>query len=136
MWMTLVNGLQAVASAAANDAVEDVSEETVDAAAVPDALPEFDGKVPSPQQLLEILESMTGLSDEEKNSLKMDLLRNIQENTEQGNDLTMQTVILLSLLSIVGLIFVFFVYKLFKCLTEREMKREEKKKQKQLKKKK
>lgn len=103
--MTLVNGLQTVASAAANDAVEDVSEETVDAAAVPDALPDFDGKVPSPQQLLEILESMTGLSDEEKNSIKMDLLKNIQENTEQGNDLTMQTVILLSLLSIVGLIF-------------------------------
>lgn len=102
--MTLVNGIQAVASAAANDAVEGVPEETVDAAAIPDAVPNFDGKVPSPQQLLEILESMTGLSDEEKDSLKMDLLKNIQENTEQGNDFT-QPVILLSLLSIVGLIF-------------------------------
>ncbi|XP_076679042.1 uncharacterized protein LOC143374646 isoform X2 [Andrena cerasifolii] len=45
------------------------------------------------------------------------------------------TVFFVALLLIV-LVLVFFVYKLFKCLMERETKREEKKKSKQLKKKK
>ncbi|KAK2580389.1 hypothetical protein KPH14_006144 [Odynerus spinipes] len=88
-----------------------------------------------------MLDSMTGISDEEKASLREELLKNIGgrvSDTQQlaSNDLTTQTLILLSLLAVVALIFVFFVYKLFRCLKEREQKREEKKKSKQLKKKK
>ncbi|XP_076646125.1 uncharacterized protein LOC143355275 [Halictus rubicundus] len=107
--------------------------------AAPNAVPDFDKQLPTPEQLLEMLDSMTGLSEEEKNSIRQDLLGNLRGDSPQslgGNDMTTQTVILLSLLGVVALIFVFFVYKLFKCLSEREAKREEKKKQKQLKKKK
>ncbi|XP_053977488.1 uncharacterized protein LOC128875696 isoform X1 [Hylaeus volcanicus] len=138
MWMTLASGLQAVASVDADDVANAAPEADSDAL-LPEEIPGFDGKLPTPQQLLEVLDSMTGMSDEEKASLKEDLLRNIQGDpmtSVPGSDLTMQTVVLLSLLGVVALIFVFFVYKLFKCLKQREAKREEKKKIKQMKKKK
>ncbi|XP_076285229.1 uncharacterized protein LOC143211430 [Lasioglossum baleicum] len=131
MWMTLVSGLQVAAAEAPGASVEDN--------AAPTAVPDFDKELPTPAQLLEMLDAMTGLSEEEKNSIKQELLGNLRVDSPQslgGNDMTTQTVILLSLLGVVALIFVFFVYKLFKCLSEREAKREEKKKQKQLKKKK
>ncbi|XP_076679041.1 uncharacterized protein LOC143374646 isoform X1 [Andrena cerasifolii] len=141
MWMTLASGLQAVAAENAEDAANAASEAASDAAMPPDGTPGFDGNLPTPQQLLEMLESMTGMSDEDKATLREDLLKNIQgqdyaSQPAAGYDLPMQTVVLLSLLGVVALVFVFFVYKLFKCLMERETKREEKKKSKQLKKKK
>lgn len=108
--------------------------------------PGFEGKMPTAQQLLEVLDSMAGIPEDEKEKLKEDLLRNVKERAasaaEQAGfaagsgDLTTQTIVLLSLLAIVALIFVFFLYKLFKCLSEREQKRAEKKRNKQLKKKK
>ncbi|XP_076179989.1 uncharacterized protein LOC143153077 isoform X2 [Ptiloglossa arizonensis] len=145
MWMTLVAGLLTVAFVNAKDDaaghVQSEAESIIpDASLPPGALPGFDGKIPTPKQLLEMLDSMTDISDEEKASIREDLMRNIQADGAQPaaavNDLTMQTIILLSLLSVVVLIFVFFVYKLFKCLTEREAKRNENKRNKQLKKKK
>nr|XP_012142770.1 PREDICTED: uncharacterized protein LOC100876432 isoform X1 [Megachile rotundata] len=135
MWMMLASGLQGVASVSADDAAtqQEASDEG-------QGIPQFDGKLPTPQQLLDMLDSMTGLSEEEKATLREDLLKNIQQQGTDlpagGNNLTVQTMILLSLLALVALIFVFFVYKLFKCLSERQMKREEKKKNKQMKKKK
>lgn len=75
----------------------------------PDAIPDFDGKLPTAKELLEMLDSMSGLSDEEKSTLRENLLKNLQGDhvpeTMPGNDLTMQTMVLLSLLSIVVLIF-------------------------------
>lgn len=144
MWTTLLGGLQAVASASAEEAAKVVQEGAQEAAgATPELhIPVGEGKLPTPQQLLEALDSMTGLSEEEKTQLKEDLLKNIHERATQAQaavangDFTSQTVMLLALLSIVALIFVFFVYKLFKLLSDRENKREEKKKNKQLKKKK
>lgn len=136
MWMMLASGLQGVAAINADDTATVAPEEASDQT---DGIPRFDGKLPTPQQLLEMLDSMTGISDEEKATLREDLLKNIQQGSDLpagGNDLTMQTMILLSLLALVALIFVFFVYKLFKCLSERQTKREEKKKIKQMKKKK
>ncbi|XP_076241449.1 uncharacterized protein LOC143183667 isoform X2 [Calliopsis andreniformis] len=141
MWMTLAGGLQAFASASAEETVNVAEEDVSDATIPPDAIPSFDGNLPTPQQLLEMIDSMSGISEEEKATLKEDLLKSIQGqgfdgNPVAGNAMTMETLILLSLLGVVALIFVFFVYKLFRCLSEREMKREEKKKNKQLKKKK
>lgn len=136
MWMMLASGLQGVASVNADDAATVTSQEASDQT---DEIPRFDEKLPTPEQLLEMLDSMTGISEEEKAKLREDLLNNLQQGPELpagGNDLTMQTMILLSLLALVALIFVFFVYKLFKVLSERQTKREEKKKNKQMKKKK
>ncbi|XP_078032961.1 uncharacterized protein LOC144467856 isoform X1 [Augochlora pura] len=134
MWMTLASGLQVAASA-----VDDAPEVTVEDSVDPTGIPGLDKQLPTREQLLEMLDSMTGLSEEEKNSIRDDLLESLRVESSGplvGNDLTMQTIVLLSLLGLVALIFVFFVYKLFKCLSEREAKREEKKRQKQLKKKK
>ncbi|XP_033331989.1 uncharacterized protein LOC117223689 isoform X1 [Megalopta genalis] len=134
MWMTLASGLQ-VAASAEDDSPEVTVEDSVD----PTGVPGFDKQLPTADQLLEMLDSMTGLSEEEKNSIRAELLGGLRGPSTDalgGNDLTMQTIVLLSLLGLVALIFVFFVYKLFKCLSEREAKREEKKRQKQLKKKK
>lgn len=137
MWTALLSGLHAVGSASAEDAV------VPEPAAEPDInIPISDGSLPTPQQLLEALESMGGLSDEEKAQLKEDLLKNIHDRANQAQaavsngNFTMETMILLALISIVALILVFFVYKLFKLLSDREHKREEKKKSKQMKKKK
>ncbi|XP_017766760.1 PREDICTED: uncharacterized protein LOC108555554 [Eufriesea mexicana] len=141
MWMILASGLLAVALANADDAANVVSEAASDATIPPDVVPGFEGKMPTTEQLLEMLDSMTGISDEEKSILREDLLKSLHGSDSlpqptPGNDFTMQTVMLLSLLSVVALIFVFFVYKLFKCLSERQTKREEKKRNKQMKKKK
>ncbi|CAL7950682.1 unnamed protein product [Xylocopa violacea] len=142
MWMTIASGLLVIALTAADDAAT-VAPEAAHEANVPlPAMPDFGGQTPTAEQLLEIIESMTSITDEEKAILKEDLLKNMQEGggdflqQSAGNDLTMQTMVLLSLLGLVALIFVFFVYKLFKVLSERKAKREEKKKNKQMKKKK
>ncbi|XP_043493820.1 uncharacterized protein LOC122518786 [Polistes fuscatus] len=139
MWMSIISGLEMLVSAYAAD--NKVESENVDNMETNQGgFP--GGKLPSPQQLLEMLDSMTGISEEEKNNLREELMKTIEgrgtdfQQMSATRDLTGQTLILLSLLAIVALIFVFFVYKLFKCLKEREQKKEEKKKNKQLKKKK
>lgn len=108
--MTLASGLQAVAAENAEDAAGAASEAAPDAAMPPDGTPGFDGNLPTPQQLLEMLESMTGLSDEDKATLREDLLKNIQgqgyaSEPAAGYNLPMQTVVLLSLLGVVALVF-------------------------------
>ncbi|XP_043514341.1 uncharacterized protein LOC122530958 isoform X2 [Frieseomelitta varia] len=145
MWIILAS-LLAVALVNADDAASVVPEASSDAiVSPPDAEPGFEEKLPTAEQLLEMLDSMSGMSDEEKSSLREDLLKHIRvggdlpqagDQSIPGSNLTTQTVVLLSLLSVVALIFVFFIYKLFRCLSERETKREEKKKNKQMKKKK
>ncbi|XP_029050374.1 uncharacterized protein LOC114879543 isoform X1 [Osmia bicornis bicornis] len=136
MWgMMFASGLQLAASANADKAAGVAPEEASQ------GIPNMEGELPTPEQLLEMLDSLAGISDEEKATLKEELLKNLQDMTgagmsPAGNDMTMQTMVLLSLLALVALIFVFFVYKLFKCLSERQIKREEKKKIKQMKKKK
>ncbi|XP_043791588.1 uncharacterized protein LOC122714368 [Apis laboriosa] len=137
MWMIFASGFLAIALTNADNEAHKAFDATN--AIPPDVIPDFDGKIPTAKKLLEMLDSMSGLSDEEKSSLRKNLLKNLQDHVPEmmpGNDLTMQTIILLSLLGIVALIFVFFVYKLFKCLSDRQTKREEKKKNKQMKKKK
>ncbi|XP_043663863.1 uncharacterized protein LOC122627107 [Vespula pensylvanica] len=137
MWMSILSGLETFVSVYAADKV--VSESVNDAEESQTA--DFDGSLPNTQQLLEMLDSITGMSEEEKADLRADLMKDIQGRASDvqqmpTRDLVDQTFILLSLLAVVALIFVFFIYKLFKCLREREQKREEKKKNKQLKKKK
>ncbi|KZC07120.1 hypothetical protein WN55_08502 [Dufourea novaeangliae] len=104
MWMTFVSGLQAVASASADDAAKAATEG--DSTLPPDTIPNFEGKLPTTQELLEMLESMTDISDEEKTTLREDLLKNIRGIGEAAdNGWTMEAMILLSLLSVVALIF-------------------------------
>ncbi|XP_076241443.1 uncharacterized protein LOC143183667 isoform X1 [Calliopsis andreniformis] len=110
MWMTLAGGLQAFASASAEETVNVAEEDVSDATIPPDAIPSFDGNLPTPQQLLEMIDSMSGISEEEKATLKEDLLKSIQGqgfdgNPVAGNAMTMETLILLSLLGVVALIF-------------------------------
>lgn len=106
MWgMMFASGLQMVASANADKAAGVAPEET------PQGIPNMEGRLPTPQELLEMLDSLTGISDEEKATLREELLRNIQEATASaglpaaGSDMTMQTMVLLSLLALVALIF-------------------------------
>ncbi|KOC66473.1 hypothetical protein WH47_08866 [Habropoda laboriosa] len=105
MWITLAIAFLAVASA--EDAVN-VAPEVDSVPAVP---PGFEGgELPTAQQLLEMLDSMSGISEEEKESLKENLLQSIQDGggfAQQipQNERSMQTMILLSLLGVVVLIF-------------------------------
>lgn len=104
MWMIFASGFLAIALTNADNKAN----MAFDATNPPDAIPDFDGKLPTAKELLEMLDSMSGLSDEEKSTLRENLLKNLQEDhpeTMPGNDLTMQTMVLLSLLSIVVLIF-------------------------------
>ena len=114
MWIILAS-LLAVALVNADDAASVVPEASSDATVPPpDAEPGFEGKIPTAEQLLEMLDSMSGISDEEKSSLREDLLKNIRvggvlaqagDQLIPGNNLTTQTVVLLCLLSVVALIF-------------------------------
>ncbi|KAK1122462.1 hypothetical protein K0M31_009681 [Melipona bicolor] len=113
MWIILAS-LLAVALVNADDAASVVLEANSDATVPPsDAEPGFEGKLPTAEQLLEMLDSMNGMSDEEKSSLREDLLKNIRvggllqagDQSMPGSNLTMQTMVLLSLLSVVALIF-------------------------------
>lgn len=105
MWMILASGFLAIALTNADN----TANMAFDATNPPDTIPGFDGKVPTAKELLEMLDSMNGLSDEEKSSLRENILKNLQEDrvpkVMPGNDLTMQTMVLLSLLGIVVLIF-------------------------------
>ncbi|XP_031832356.1 uncharacterized protein LOC116426873 isoform X2 [Nomia melanderi] len=96
-------------------------------------------------KLSNIFERYQSLNDEEKDEFLDTVFGKIQramhEKLEEANPYTYllythSHIVFLFAVLLITLVIVFFVYKLFKCLTEREMKREEKKKQKQLKKKK
>ncbi|XP_043483005.1 uncharacterized protein LOC122511668 isoform X1 [Leptopilina heterotoma] len=132
MWRILLLGLTGFVSAQEIDDDEVVVSD------------EPENKIPSPQDLLKMLNSM-GLSEEEKNKLREDIMKSQGGHVESDSDTVeaytssaffSQTVVLLLLLSVITSIFVFFGYKLYKSLSDRERKREEKKKMKQLKKKK
>ncbi|KAL2725064.1 uncharacterized protein V1478_007737 [Vespula squamosa] len=106
MWMSILSGLETFVSAYATDKVvsESVNDEENSQTA------DFDGSLPSTQQLLEMLDSITGMSDEEKDNLRADLMKNIQDRASDvqqipTRDLINQTFILLSLLAVVALIF-------------------------------
>ncbi|GLV36398.1 uncharacterized protein CBL_08889 [Carabus blaptoides fortunei] len=101
-----------------------------------------DMKMPTVEDLLEALDGMTGMSDEDKQSLRDQLTGKGDGQMPFGMPAPAQGVtyqqmlILFSLLLFVACIFVFFGYKLYKSLVEKERKREEKRKIKQMKKKK
>ena len=71
-------------------------------------LPFPGGKMPSADELLRMLDSMTGLSDEEKATLREDLLKqqgSAAAAAAASNPLTMQMLMLLGMLSLIGLVF-------------------------------
>ncbi|XP_034937904.1 uncharacterized protein [Chelonus insularis] len=103
-------------------------------------IPGIDKELPSPEEFLKMLDSMSNLSDEEKESLREYIsktpegLKNITAGGEKS--FMYQMLLLFSMLTVISVIFVFFGYKLYKNLIERDIRREMKKKQKELKKKK
>nr|KAF7433905.1 hypothetical protein H0235_002096 [Vespula pensylvanica] len=106
MWMSILSGLETFVSVYAADKV--VSESVNDAEESQTA--DFDGSLPNTQQLLEMLDSITGMSEEEKADLRADLMKDIQGRASDvqqmpTRDLVDQTFILLSLLAVVALIF-------------------------------
>ncbi|XP_066595129.1 uncharacterized protein [Prorops nasuta] len=141
MWLTL---LQSFAFARADDDAPGLNGEHI----IGDGetgfnFPSFGDKPITTEDVMKMLDSVTGLSDDEKDKLRDDLLtyaKDLRQKATGGIDPAqinpMQTIMLFSLLGLIALIFVFFVYKLFKILSEREQKKEEKKRSKQSKKKK
>lgn len=107
--MKLVCGLLILASVNADDVANVAPETDLDASMPPNAIPGFDGKLPTPEELLEMLDSLSGLSDEEKAKLREDLLNNARTGGQQqqvaGSGVPIQTLVLLSLLGLVALIF-------------------------------
>ncbi|KAF7407178.1 hypothetical protein HZH66_001715 [Vespula vulgaris] len=106
MWMSILSGLETFVSVYAADKV--VSESVSDTEKSQTA--DFDGSLPNTQQLLEMLDSITGMSEEEKADLRADLMKDIQGRASDvqqmpTRDLVNQTFILLSLLAVVALIF-------------------------------
>ncbi|XP_026281522.1 uncharacterized protein LOC113208639 [Frankliniella occidentalis] len=106
-------------------------------------------EAPSVEKILQALEGMQGLSLEDREALKTQLLQQ-QMRESYGDDemenswgqipadsfLANQTFVLLSLLCIIAFVFVFFGLKLYRSVVEKERKREEKRKLKMQKKKK
>ncbi|XP_015523417.1 uncharacterized protein [Neodiprion pinetum] len=138
--MDLLYGLRGAMAESSEDATIEDELPDFDPSSIPDVNP---SQLPSPEELLKMLDGMTGLSDEDKESLREELTRNIQGGNSFGQNLpppaapfTSQALMLLALLAVIALIFAFFGYKLYKSLTEREKKREEKRKLKQQKKRK
>ncbi|XP_044264612.1 uncharacterized protein LOC123011308 isoform X1 [Tribolium madens] len=101
-------------------------------------------KMPSLEEILQALENMEGISDEEKEKLRDNLMARANEakpgfmSAVDGppSGMAPDLAILFGLITVVGLIFAFFGYKLYKSLTARERRKEEKRRQKQQKKKK
>lgn len=104
MWITLAIAFLAVASA---DDTINVPPDVHSDAVVP---PGSNAELPTAEQLLEMLDSMSDISEEEKATLRKNLLENIQggggfaQAMPQSNGST-QTMVLLSLLGVVALIF-------------------------------
>lgn len=92
-------------------------------------------KMPSMEEFIEMLKHMDSLSDEEKEQLKLDVMKNSMGSRKIAAGLSDYMVFLIMVLLIAS-VFAFFGYKLYLSLTEKERKREEKLKAKQVKKKK
>ncbi|XP_055610433.1 uncharacterized protein LOC129757288 isoform X2 [Uranotaenia lowii] len=119
--------------------VDDFVGETIgsDQGGFPPLPPPGDGnfKMPSLEDFIKMLETMDNLSDEEKEQLKQDVMRNSMR-TPKVEAAFSDYIIFLTMVVLIASVFVFFGYKLYLSLTEKERKREEKLKAKQAKKKK
>ncbi|XP_063988008.1 uncharacterized protein LOC135168075 [Diachasmimorpha longicaudata] len=137
LWILLALGC-AIASGETTGDADDASVEVDPGENIDVNIPGFDKKMPSPAELLKMLDSMD-LSEEEKENLRESLLKNSEgfNNVVEGSGgFLHQALVLLSLLSVLALIFGFFGYKLYKSLVAKELKREMKRKQKEMKKRK
>ncbi|XP_015108776.1 uncharacterized protein LOC107035726 [Diachasma alloeum] len=137
LWMLLALGIVIASGETTGDA-EDASVEVDPSENIDVNIPGLDKKIPSPAELLKMLDSMD-LSDEEKENIRESIMRNPEglNNAVGGSGgFLYQALVLLSLLSVLALIFGFFGYKLYKSLVAKELKREMKRKQKEMKKKK
>ncbi|XP_058465590.1 uncharacterized protein LOC131439065 isoform X2 [Malaya genurostris] len=94
-----------------------------------------DFKMPNLEEFIKMLEHMDGMSDEEKDQLKNEVLRNSMRGRKMDVGFS-DYLVFLTMVIIMASVFVFFGYKLYLSLTEKERKREEKLKAKQAKKKK
>ncbi|XP_038119734.1 uncharacterized protein LOC6036411 isoform X2 [Culex quinquefasciatus] len=92
-------------------------------------------KMPSLDEFIKMLEGMDSLSDEEKEQLKQDVLKNSMTGRKMEAGFS-DYLVFLTMIVLIASVFVFFGYKLYLSLTEKERKREEKLKAKQIKKKK
>ncbi|XP_058831935.1 uncharacterized protein LOC131690291 isoform X2 [Topomyia yanbarensis] len=92
-------------------------------------------KMPSMEEFIKMLDHMDSMSDEEKEQLKKEVLRNSMQDRKLEVGLSDYFVFITMVIIMVS-VFVFFGYKLYLSLTEKERKREEKLKAKQAKKKK
>ncbi|XP_033220664.1 uncharacterized protein LOC117175171 isoform X1 [Belonocnema kinseyi] len=137
MWPSLFFGLPGFVSA---------QEADVDAGDIVNADSAEGQKMPSTEELLQMVDSM-GLAEDEKQNLIDRILKGLplpaadagvepEKVFAAADYFTYQTILFLSMVSLITLIFVFFGYKLYTSLSERERKREEKRKLKQMKKKK
>ncbi|XP_012285493.1 uncharacterized protein LOC105702478 isoform X1 [Orussus abietinus] len=139
MWTILASTL--LAQVSADKELDDaIVEDEPSSGEAPD-LPGLGQKLPTPAELLKMLDSMAGLSEEDKENIRSEILKNQQgqghaKALSASSDFTTETALLLVLLGVIALVFVFFGYKLYRSLSERERKREEKKRNKQMKKKK
>ncbi|EAT47111.1 AAEL001767-PB [Aedes aegypti] len=91
--------------------------------------------MPSMEEFIKMLENMDNLSDEEKEQLKLDVMKNSMGSRKIETGFSDYMVFLVMVLLIAS-VFVFFGYKLYLSLTEKERKLQEKQKAKQSKKKK
>ncbi|XP_069686028.1 uncharacterized protein [Periplaneta americana] len=91
---------------------------------------------PTPEQLLAVLDQLKGISDEDREQLRQELLMGQQPQEPVQPPLSTEFFVLMSMFIILFIGFVFFGYKLYKSLKEKERKRDEKKKLRQQKKKK
>uniref|UniRef100_A0A1Q3G4A3 Protein with signal anchor n=1 Tax=Culex tarsalis TaxID=7177 RepID=A0A1Q3G4A3_CULTA len=91
--------------------------------------------MPSLDEFIKMLETMDSLSDEEKEQLKQDVLKNSMTGRKIEAGFS-DYLVFLTMIVLIASVFVFFGYKLYLSLTEKERKREEKLKAKQSKKKK
>lgn len=110
--MDLLYGLRGVGAEDTEDAIiEDEIENTIedDLLSVPDGLDS--GRMPTPEELLSILDEMNGLSDEDKESLRDELTKTVKGENNFGQTaatttpFSSQALILFALLAIIALIF-------------------------------
>lgn len=92
-------------------------------------------KMPSLEEFMKMLEQMENMSDEEKEELQREVMKNSMPSRKMEAGLP-EYLVFSTMVIIIASVFVFFGYKLYLSLTEKERKREEKMKAKQAKKKK
>ncbi|XP_052872991.1 uncharacterized protein LOC128278322 isoform X2 [Anopheles cruzii] len=86
-------------------------------------------KMPTMEEFLGMLETMEGLSDEEKAQLRAEVTQNsLRQKLQAGLS---DYLVFVVMIGIMLAVFAFFGYKLYLSLTEKERKREEKLKAKQ-----